>query len=210
MHFEKDTHEQIIDSPKFNHEEEIEDKDKEEHIGPNPPRDSNTKTSLTLVTFSNFQIKETSSLRESSMLSSKLLISGELFWNKSIIIDHFGMQNGLRKKQDGQAYFGLSNSKDYTGTYLNDLVLNFTCGKATSANSTGRVFDISFQKKTNDYQLYMIHSSLMLNYYIENYFYFEYEREYFMMLGKVFMTFSTRKKDKMYEIYHIYYVINTF
>lgn len=205
MNIVKEHHKQIPHSPKFINEEDKEFKEELNTTNQNYMiKEANQKTSLTLVTFSNFQQKESGSIRESP-LSSKLLISGELFWNKNIIIDYFGMKNGLRKKQDGQAYFGLFNNKDYTGSYLNDLVLNFTYVKTKSTNSTGRVFDISFQKKTNDFQLYMIHSNLVLNYHIENYFYFDYDREYYMMLGKVFMTFSTRKKDKMYYNNHYHY-----
>ena len=35
------------------------------------------------------------------------------------------MIHGLRNKKDGQTFFGLSNIKDYTGTYYNDFILNF-------------------------------------------------------------------------------------
>lgn len=122
---------------------------------------------------------------------NKLLLTGELFYNKEIIIDKNGMVNGLRKKKDGQTFFGLKNMKDYTGSYYNDLVLNYHTNMR-NATLTGRVFDISYQKKTNDYRLHMIHNSMIINYMITNNFYFEYDKDYYMVLGKVLVTITAQ------------------
>lgn len=154
--------------------------------------------SPSILTFSNLQLEVdySNDNNESSALNgNKLLLSGELFFNKEIIIDKNGMVNGMRKKKDGQTFFGLANSKDYTGTYYNDLVLNFR-ESSQNASSTGRVFDISYQKATNDYRLYMIHNSLIINYQINNLFYFDDDNEYYLVLGKVFMTVATRKNER--------------
>ena len=81
--------------------------------------------------------------------------------------------------------------KDYTGSYYNDLVLNYHTNMR-NATSTGRVFDISYQKKTNDYRLHMIHNSMIINYMITNNFYFEYDKDYYMVLGKVLVTITAQ------------------
>lgn len=148
----------------------------------------------TMLTLSNLQLNETSNPLSNSHIGNKLLLTGELFWNKELIIEKTGIQNGLRKKSDGQTFFGLINSVDYTGTYHNDLVINYPFIQKQSS-STGRVFDISYQKKANDFQLYLIHNSLCLYYEINNFLYFDEDREYYVMLGKVFVTISTRTKD---------------
>lgn len=124
--------------------------------------------------------------------SNKLLLTGELFFNKEILIDKTGMVHGLRSKKDGQTFFGLSNIKDYTGTFYNDFIINFK-SNTKKKSPTGRVFEISYQNKTSDFRLNMIHSSLIINYQISNLFYFGDDKEYYLVLGKVFMTINTRK-----------------
>ena len=44
-------------------------------------------------------------------IKTKLILSGELFLNKDIEIDKFGMKNGLRQKHDGVSIFGIKNNK---------------------------------------------------------------------------------------------------
>ena len=145
------------------------------------------------LTFSNLPLTSSPD-EDQSNYGNKLQLTGELFFNKEIIITKQGMINGLRKKNDGQTFFGLFNTKDYTGRFYNDLVINYNF-KSRNTSSTGRVFDISFQKKTNDYKLYMIHNSLVLYYQIDNLFYLENNREYYIILGKILATVVTRKNE---------------
>ena len=145
------------------------------------------------LTFSNLPLE----IENPFQNSNKLLLTGELFFNKDIILTKQGMINGLRKKNDGQTFFGLFNTKDYTGQFYNDLVINYNL-KSRNTSSTGRVFDISFQKKTNDYKLYMIHNSLVLYYQIDSLFYFDNNnKEYYIILGKILLTIVSRKNDNM-------------
>lgn len=183
----------IITSPKFLNEGN--NKNVEEETMAMDALNQNTKPNRgSILTLSNLQLNEIINPVSNSNLGNKLLLTGELFWNKELIMEKTGMQNGLRKKADGQAFFGLINNVDYTGTYHNDLVINYPLIQKSSG-TTGRVFDISYQKKTNDFQLYMIHNSLCLYYEIENFLYFDEDRDYYIMLGKVFVTISTRIKD---------------
>ena len=145
------------------------------------------------LTFSNLPLSSSPD-EDQSKYGNKLQLTGELFFNKEIIITKQGMINGLRKKNDGQTFFGLFNTKDYTGRFYNDLVINYNF-KSRNTSSTGRVFDISFQKKTNDYKLYMIHNSLVLYYQIDNLFYLDNNREYYIILGKILATVVTRKNE---------------
>ena len=78
------------------------------------------------------------------------------------------MKNGLRKKNNELTFFGLKNCTDYTGTYYNDFVINFPHSVKDDENyanidtSTGRVFEICYQKRAKEYVLYFIHNSLIL------------------------------------------------
>ena len=128
--------------------------------------------------------------------SSKLLIKGDLFQDVELIIDSDGLKNSLRNKKDGQTFFGVSNQKDYKGCYYNDYILQFpNMANSYNPNYTGRLFDISYSKKTNDYQLYMINNSMYLYYIIEQSFYFEKEKEYMLLLGKVFIIVVQRERE---------------
>ena len=56
---------------------------------------------------------------------SKLLLTGDLFFNKEIIINESGMINSKRNKKDGYTVFGLKNSVDISGKLNNDFIINF-------------------------------------------------------------------------------------
>lgn len=147
-----------------------------------------------VLTFSNLNLVVESSRNGSPINSSnKLLLTGELFFNREILIDKSGMIHGLRNKKDGQTFFGLSNIKDYTGTYYNDFILNFIPTGKRKKSPSGRIFEISYHNKTSDFRLNMIDSSLIMNYQINTLFYFEDDREYYLVLGKVFISVRTRK-----------------
>ena len=56
---------------------------------------------------------------------SKLLLTGDLFYGKEIIINDNGMVNSKRNKKDGYTVFGLKNSIDISGQLNNDFIINF-------------------------------------------------------------------------------------
>jgi len=161
----------------------------------------NLKNSL--ISFSNFPV---SPPQESICIPKelKLIISGSLFFDKEILITNKGMLNGLRNKEDGQVFFGLKNTKDYTGTYYNDFILNFQYNSnEINDTSTSRVFDITFSKKTRDYVFYMIHNSLIVYYTISSTVYFEQDKDYIMLIGNVFATFLVKKVENNKKVIHI-------
>ena len=153
---------------------------------------------FTQISFGNLDF----STANNSISSGKLLLTGNLFFNKELIITQNGLVNSLRKRIDGQTFFGTSNAKDYTGTFYNDFVVNLP--EEDNKNQeilshTGRIFGISFSKITNDYQIYMMNANYYLNYDITNSFYFQNEKENLIILGKILMTIvqkdnSNRKK----------------
>ena len=169
----------------------------------NSKTNSNNKNKDSFLSFSNFPI---SPPQESICIPKelKLILSGSLFFDKEIIITNKGMLNGLRNKEDGQVFFGLKNTKDYTGAYYNDFVLNFQYNSnEINDTSTSRVFDITFSKKTRDYVFYMIHNSLIVYYTISSSVYFEQDKDYIMLIGNVFATFVVKKVENNKKVIHI-------
>ena len=110
------------------------------------------------------------------------------------------MINGLREKNDGLTFFGLKNITDYRGTYYNDFVINYQLEeeekkRKKNDSSTGRVFNLSYQKKTKDFSLYMIHNSIIIYYEINNFVYFNNDKDYYLLLGNIFITIITKKNS---------------
>ena len=155
-----------------------------------------------IISFSNFQNNPIQIEKEDQGISGpKILLSGELFFGKEIIITTNGMVNGLREKNDGLAFFGLKNITDYRGTYYNDFVINYQIEeeedkkKRKNDSATGRVFNLSFQKKTKNFTLYMIHDSIIIYYEINNFVYFNNDKDYYLLLGNIFITIITKKNS---------------
>lgn len=130
--------------------------------------------------------------------SNKLLLTGPLFFNKDLIIDQQGLKNGLRKKNDSKVFFGLTEVKDYTGTYYNDFIVNTyeRGGKSNLANYSGRIFEVSYSKKDHSFQISMINSSMCLYYHIEHLFYFETSKNFLFLLGRIFLEITQKEVNK--------------
>ena len=149
------------------------------------------------ISFSNFP-NQISPPIEKEDSGPKLLCSGELFFGKEIIITNKGMIDSVRNKKDSQTFFGLKNTTDYRGIYYNDFVINFRNDDENidkTDSSTGRVFTIAFQKKTKDFNLYMISDSIIIYYEINDFVYFNNESDYYLLLGNIFISIITKKNN---------------
>lgn len=129
-------------------------------------------------------------------MGSKLLLSGELFFWKEIIVQTNGIKNSLRKEKDDHVFFGIKNKSNYNGVMYNDLIINFFWHQEDVdivETNTGRVFEIYYNKITKDYSLKFIHPNLMLYYKINNFVYFNTGKEYYLFLGSVFIIINVKK-----------------
>lgn len=125
---------------------------------------------------------------------SKLRLTGELFFGKEIIITDIGMLNGKRNKKDGFTIFGLKNNKDEQ--INSDFLINFDKEineMGNIQNLSGKVFEIFFNKKTKEYSLYFVNPYLYLYYKINNFIYFYPKRDYFLLIGKIFISTNIDK-----------------
>jgi hypothetical protein len=127
---------------------------------------------------------------------SKLLLSGDLFFGKPIIINDSGMINSKRNKKDGYTVFGLTNSVDILGNLNSDFIINFKRDKEQIGNietDSGKVFEIKFNKKKKEYILFFINPYLYLYYKINNFLYFYQGIDYFLFVGKIFIFVKIEK-----------------
>ena len=156
-----------------------------------------------------------------------LLLSGNLFFGKTIKITQNGMENSLRNKNEFPIYFGTEAIVDKSGIPYNDFIVNYIpkkkLKKKISENENekkfennkeikemkdreneningGRLFQIIFDKNKNDYILNFIHSSLILYYRINKPVFFDYDKEYYFILGNVFLSVLIKKLNEKSNI----------
>ena len=131
-------------------------------------------------------------------IKTKLLLSGDLFPNQKIEIDKFGMKNGLRKKNDGLSIFGLKDNNENQSNPPYDYYFDidkFEESSEVDVKASGRVFEIYLSKISKRYTLYFLHPSLILYYKVNNDICFEVEKDYFIIIGDIFLTIQV-KNDK--------------
>jgi hypothetical protein len=135
-----------------------------------------------------------------SGIKTKLQLMGDLFNDTIIEIDKFGMKNGLRQKRDGLSVFGikeknndLQNNNKYYDYYID---LDAFDGNEFNNKISGKVFEIYIRKKTKNYTLYFLHNSLILYYKINNNVFFELNKDYYLILGDIFLTITVKKSSE--------------
>ena len=150
------------------------------------------------LTKSNISTKKVEALKQ-------LILSGDLFYNKKIKITPKGLENTIRTNSENNKifpiYFGTELDNDSNGVPYNDFIVNFGQNKKTESTYTnntgknksnsndkgGRIFKIIYDKN-NEYYLSFMHSSLLLYYRISNQVYLENDKEYYFILGNVFIS----------------------
>lgn len=135
-----------------------------------------------------------------SGIKTKLQLMGDLFNHTIIEIDKFGMKNGLRQKRDGLSIFGikeknndLQNNNKYYDYYID---LGAFDGSDINNKISGKIFEIYIRKKTKNYTLYFLHDSLILYYKINNNVIFELNKDYYLILGDIFLTITVKKSQE--------------
>ena len=135
-------------------------------------------------------------------IGCKLLLSGELFFWKEIIITTNGIKNSLRKEKSDHVFFGIKNILNHSNESYNDLILNYFCQEEDITN-TGSVFEIFYNKKEKEYLLRFLHPNLILYYKINNFVYFNFGREYYFLLGNVLMSVFIQKVSSSEKIINV-------
>ena len=151
----------------------------------------------TLLSLSDMSFVSENNEHQKSENFSKLLLTGDLFFGREIIITDTGMVNSKRNKKDGFTVFGLKNSVDISGQLNNDFIINFNKTSEDYDNlnadtESGKVFQITFNKKSKEYILYFINPYLYLYYKINNYVYFYPQRDYLIFVGKIFFSIDVQ------------------
>ena len=133
-------------------------------------------------------------------INIQLILTGELFLNKIIVIDKYGMKNSLRKKCNGVIIFGYSNNNNIPSEPLYDYYFDYKITKAENnchnhnkENNKGKVFEIFLDKNEKKYVLYFVHNSLFLYYKINDILFFDVDKDYYLILGDIYLTINIKK-----------------
>ena len=135
-------------------------------------------------------------------IKTKLILTGELFSNKNIEIDKFGMKNSLRQKHDGLTIFGIKENIDNTtqNSYNYDYYLDLEkIHENNNSKLNERVFEIYINRISKKYTLYFVNENLILYYKINNKVFFDTEKDYYLILGDIFLTIQVKKPSKSNE-----------
>ena len=144
--------------------------------------------------------------KNNEIIGSKLLLSGELFFWKEIIISSNGIKTSLRKEKDEHVFFGVKNILNKSGEPYNDLIINFFYHDEDTdllETNTGRAFEIFYNKRVREYVLRFLHPNIILYYRINTFVYFFMGREYYFLLGNVFMSVNVKKKSPIEKVINI-------
>jgi hypothetical protein len=135
-------------------------------------------------------------------MKTKLILTGDLFSNKSLEIDKYGMKNGLRQKHDGLTIFGIKEDNDKTTQNSSNYDYYLDLEKieeSGNAKLKGKIFEIYLNKINKKYTLYFLNETLILYYKINNNVFFDTEKDYYLILGDIFLTIQVKKSTKLNE-----------
>ena len=153
------------------------------------------------INYSGLNFSKTNSNTEDILadINIKLILSGDLFLNKIIEIDKYGMKNSLRKKSNGVTIFGYKNNNIIIGEPLYDYYFDLKIAKKNFQNNnnkeynTGKVFEIFLDKNEKIFVLYFVHNYLFLYYKIDDNLIFDIDKDYYLILGDIFLTINIKK-----------------
>jgi hypothetical protein len=164
----------------------------------------NNKSNNTILTLNDLIfMNQNQEEKNNEIIGSKLLLSGELFFWKDIILSSNGIKNSLRKDKDEHVFFGVKNILNKSGESFNDLIINFFYKEEDidlMETDTGRAFEIFYNKRSREYILRFLHPNIILYYRINTFVYFYMGREYYFLLGNVFMSVNVKKKSPIEKV----------
>ena len=133
-------------------------------------------------------------------IKTRLKISGELFSNKTLEIDKFGLKRSLKKRLDGIISFGIKAIDESPTNNKYDYI--FEQNVVTKINkkrkhNPGKVFDILLDKKEKRFVLFYTHPTLLLYYKINNKLALECDKDHYLILGSIFLSINIKKSLKI-------------
>ena len=167
---------------------------------------NNISNKGSILTLNNLILINQNQEEKRNELGSKLLLSGELFFWKDIIITSNGIKNSLKTDKNDHVSFGIKIISNKSGEPYNDFLINFfyhqNDAKLIETN-TGTIFEIFYNKKINEYIFHFLHPNLIVYYKINNFVYFDIGKIYYFLLGNVLLSINVKKISPIEKIINI-------
>lgn len=165
------------------------------------PSKVKSSSNLSILTVENIHIKESNfSLPEVDtelVVGKELRLTGELFWNKEIIIDRLGIKSNKRKKNiNVENVFGLSEAKDRYGRCVNDFILNYPFDHKGESS----LFSIKYLRSEETYEMTMLNKDLIIYHLVDYSYFFNSKSEQLFLIGKILVTVKIDEKEKRIEV----------
>ena len=136
----------------------------------------------------------------------KLKLTGELFSNHKLIIDKYGLKHSKKKELNGITSFAFSEENNNLCDYIFDKnIIDKIDNNKNNKHNKGKLFDILLDKNEKKYVLYYAHDSYLLYYKINDKINLEFERDYYIIFGNVFMTLNIKNSKKLKVFIEIKY-----
>ena len=137
-----------------------------------------------------------------------LSLTGELFNDEEIIIDPGGIINCCNKKNTCMTIFGTKNDykddiNENIDYYINFGEIDITGGKVNKSRKNNKVFKIDFEPSSNNYSITFLNDKSILYLKITEDIYFIPNKEYYIILGTVFLVVFVRAKNDKESILKI-------
>jgi hypothetical protein len=133
-------------------------------------------------------------------IKTRLKLTGELFANKTLEIDKFGLKRSLKKKLDGIISFGIKGQDELGLNNKYDYIFEPSVVQKINKkrkHNDGKVFDILLDKREKVFVLFYSHPSLLLYYKITNKLNLECDKDYYLILGTIFLSINIKKSLKV-------------
>jgi len=133
-------------------------------------------------------------------IKTRLKLTGELFSNRTLEIDKYGLKRSLKKKLDGIISFGIKDKDESPTNNKYDYIFEQNVVQKINKkrrHNAGKVFDILLDKKEKRFVLFYSHPSLLLYYKINNKLNLECDKDYYLILGSIFLSINIKKSLKV-------------
>lgn len=157
-------------------EHELDRKDTEKHIiSPKPSINkiittSNKEAKDSYVSFANIKIEEDNKSNkefDTEIINShEIQLLGEIFYNKEIFINRFGLKNIKKRIKNGKTVFGVNQTYNQNSEKINDFNINYK-NIHLKVDINESLFSIEFDDESDSYLLKVLSEKINILHYID-------------------------------------------
>ena len=172
----------------------------------NPKNEAVNKYSDSVITFSNLKVKENKHNKrvlDTLVIGSKeIILDGEMFFHKQIVIDKLGIKNDIRTERKGITIFGICDDINDQNTGI-DFNLNLSKKKLKNKKEKNiPLFKIEYIKNDENYVLALVNKEIKMQLYIDSDFIIENNSNLDFMIGKIQIAIKSpvHQKDELFSV----------